>query len=115
MRLTYLCSLMIISLMTINVSFAHTQLQSSQPSAGASLSQAPSSLQLTFTNPIQLIAVSLYSAQQEIEIDFSPQTNAQQALQIPLPNLAPSQYQVKWRGLGEDGHLMKGDFGFELK
>lgn len=115
MRLTYFSSLIFISIMAINTSFAHTQLQSSQPSAGASLVQAPRSLELIFTNPIQLISVSLYSPQQEIELDFKPQTNAQQTWQVPLPNLLPNQYQVKWKGLGEDGHLMKGDFGFELK
>ena len=33
---------------------------------------------------------------------------------IPLPEIASGGYQVKWRAMGEDGHVIKGDFVFTV-
>ena len=33
---------------------------------------------------------------------------------IPLPEITSGGYQVKWRAMGEDGHVIKGDFGFAV-
>ena len=33
---------------------------------------------------------------------------------IPLPKITGGDYQVKWRAMGEDGHVIKGDFGFTI-
>ncbi len=33
---------------------------------------------------------------------------------IPLPEIASGGYQVKWRVMGEDGHVIKDDFVFTV-
>lgn len=33
---------------------------------------------------------------------------------IPLPEITSGGYQVKWRAMGEDGHVIKGEFGFAV-
>ncbi|QRV23427.1 copper resistance protein CopC [Marinomonas foliarum] len=32
--------------------------------------------------------------------------------QTMLPMLAPDSYTVHWKAMGEDGHMMKGSYGF---
>jgi methionine-rich copper-binding protein CopC len=33
---------------------------------------------------------------------------------IPLPEITSGGYQLKWRAMGEDGHVLKGDFVFTV-
>lgn len=93
-------------------SLAHSVLKASIPSADTTVMTATQSIQLSFNNPITLMKVSVSAGATEIAIDFQRSATAQTEFTIATPALAPARYLVQWKGMGQDGHVMKGEFHF---
>jgi hypothetical protein len=47
-----------------------------------------------------------------VSIDFSPMMEPGKQFSVPVPMLQPDNYTVHWTTMGDDGHKMKGSFGF---
>ena len=50
-----------------------------------------------------------------IEINFKPSLVLSESHSIRLPEINHGSYEVRWRAVGEDGHVLKGILTFEIK
>ena len=93
---------------------AHSPLVVTMPADSAVLVAAPDSLHLTFKGTARLARLSL--AHDGADIPLGKDHLMQKATQhdVSLPALAAGRYQVRWRALSADGHVIKGTFAFTV-
>lgn len=95
--------------------FAHTDLAASTPASGAVLNVAPTSLELSFTAPVQLLKLEIAGSNgRAVVMDFKPVTSAASSFNLALPALAEDNYTVSWTVLGEDTHRVAKEFSFSV-
>ena len=110
---------------------AHSPLSNVLPEDGAKLEDAPTEISMVFKSPVKLIKLELFNEKASAKKsllgglfgngggEVVPLPNAvlmetSETHVIPLPEIASGGYLVKWRAMGEDGHVLKGDFGFTI-
>lgn len=94
---------------------AHTDIDGSTPADGATLATAPDELVLEFSAPVRLTAVTVRAADgTEREVDSLPDGFAKR-FSVPAPALGPGSYDVEWRALSEDTHVIEGAFAFTVE
>jgi methionine-rich copper-binding protein CopC len=96
----------------------HFALNRSAPSAGESV-QAPSVITLWFTEVPQdnSISIRLVDARGALVASSDARQAGDDETRFsirPEATLAPGGYTVAWRGIGQDGHTVRGDFGFTV-
>ncbi|GAA0691158.1 hypothetical protein GCM10009104_17460 [Marinobacterium maritimum] len=92
---------------------AHTDMMESHPMDGAMMMEQVSELKLNFGKPVRLVNVKLISSDNRpVSIDFKPVMEPGKQFSVPVPMLKPDNYTVHWTTMGDDGHKMKGSFGF---
>jgi copper transport protein len=98
---------------------AHADLVASSPPASASLLEPPDELRLTFSEPIdpELAYVDLLDASQQrvAGLGAPTATDADRAVVVRLPDLAPGTYTVTYQVVSAvDGHATTGIFAFVI-
>ena len=110
---------------------AHSPLSNVSPGDGAKLEDAPTEISKVFKSPAKLIKLELLKEQASAKKsllgslfgndggEVVPLPNAvlmetSETHVIPLPEITSGGYEVKWWAMGEDGHVIKGDFGFAV-
>jgi copper resistance protein C len=92
---------------------AHSPLQSSTPAEG-SVGPAPSVFTLTFAHPARLTSLQVKDATGRT----SPVRGIAKTLagshEVAAPKLAPGRYELLFRALAEDGHVMSGAVEFTV-
>ena len=108
---------------------AHSPLSNISPGDGAKLEDAPTEISMVFKSPAKLIKLELFKEQATTKKsllgalfgndggEVVPLPNAvlmetSGTHVISLPEITSGGYQVKWRAMGEDGHVIKDDFVF---
>jgi methionine-rich copper-binding protein CopC len=96
----------------------HFALSRSAPAADATVA-APTEVRLWFTeapenNTVGIRLIRDGAAVQTTEVTKDPE-NAAVFFVKPSAPLAPGRYTVSWRGVGDDGHAVTGDFGFSVR
>jgi methionine-rich copper-binding protein CopC len=125
------CFLVIYLILTPLFASAHSPLNSLSPEDGAVLQQAPAEIKIGFKVPTKLIKVkvlkiiadrkgsilgSLFGRSDGDEVSLDGgflMKNADNHV-IALPLLQSGNYSVEWRAMGGDGHVIKGDFSFQV-
>lgn len=124
------CLILLLFMLPVSAS-AHSPLVSLSPQDGASLDQTPSQIEMVFKSPAKLIKVdmlkltasnndslfgSLFGGSEGDEISLQEDFLMKVAEKhiIALPSLISGNYSVSWRAMGQDGHLIKGDFSFAV-
>ena len=114
--------------------FPHSPLKLANPMDGASLTEAPTEYKMLFKSPAKLIKFEIFQKAQNdnkkssllqslfknsdkklIEINYKPLLVLSESHSIKLPNINVGSYEVHWRAMGEDGHVLKGILTFEVK
>ena len=112
--------------------FPHSPLKLANPMDGASLTEAPTEYKMLFKSPAKLIKFEIFQKGQNkkssslkglfkksdgklIEINYKPSLVLSESHLIKLPNINVGSYEVRWRAMGEDGHVLKGILTFEVK
>ena len=98
---------------------AHAALVKTEPPRRAVLAKAPAQVQLWFNEEIE----SAYASLVVLDIGKNPVTQVkpqlasdnQKSLILPLPELTPGKYSVKFRVLSLDGHVIQSSFDFTVK
>ena len=110
---------------------AHSPLSNISPGDGAKIEDAPTEISMVFKSPAKLIKLELLKEQASAKKSLLgglfgndggkvvPLPNAvlmemSDTHVIPLPKITGGDYQVKWTAMGEDGHVIKGDFAFTV-
>lgn len=92
---------------------AHAELLTTEPSPGAQLAEVPSTIRLTFSEPVQAPSGSirvLDSERREIEIRSIRSSDG--VVTASLPPFGPGGYVVTWRVVSADSHPIGGAFTF---
>ena len=115
-----------------SASIAHSPLASSSPQDGETLNVPLTEIVMIFKLPAKLTKVALSKQPSKPErslfggifgsnkgeavllgTDFLLIVNKRQL--IPLPALEDGSYSFSWRAMSEDGHVIKGNFNFNIK
>ncbi len=90
---------------------AHSMLVKAEPPRRAVLTQSPTQVQLWFNEEIEGDYASLVvlDAEKHPVTEIKPQLapNDQKSIVLPLPELSPGKYSVKFRVLSVDGHVVE--------
>ena len=114
--------------------FPHSPLKLANPMDGALLTEAPTEYKMLFKSPAKLIKFEIFQKVQNnnkkssslkslfkksdgklIEINYKPSLVLSESHLIKLPKINFGFYEVRWRAMGEDGHVLKGILTFEVK
>jgi methionine-rich copper-binding protein CopC len=99
---------------TMQAALAHTELAETVPADRAVVQAAPDHVQLRFSEPVRLTALSVQKdGQPKRSLGPLPAETAER-LTIALPALDDGHYVVTWRALSEDTHVMSGEFMFAV-
>ena len=112
----------------------HSPLKLANPMDGASLTEAPTEYKMLFKSPAKLIKFEIFQKVENnnkkssllkglfkksdgklIEINYKPSLVLSESHLIKLPKINFGSYEVRWRAMGEDGHVLKGILTFEVK
>lgn len=95
----------------------HLELSKSAPEADAMLTESPSTITLWFTQVPQLAGTSvrlLPKGGEPLELGaVHAQADDGKVIILDVaPPLATGEYEVHWRAMAQDGHVVRGTFGF---
>lgn len=92
---------------------AHGMMTMTVPKDGAMLMEQAEKVELHFKQPMRVMSLKVIASNGvPIPLKLDRKAPAKQHFQLTLPNIKPDTYRVEWKALGEDGHVMKGDFSF---
>ncbi|TFH08780.1 MAG: copper resistance protein CopC [Nitrosomonadales bacterium] len=98
---------------------AHAQLIKAEPARRAVLNKAPTQVRLWFNEEIE----GAYTSLSVLDANKTPVTDAKphvvsddpKSVVLPLPDLKPGKYSVKFRVLSVDGHVVDSSFDYTVK
>lgn len=98
--------------------FAHAELLTADPAAGAVLKSPPTSITLTFTEPVEISlgAVRLFDgAGRVVEVGAAQHLGGRgTSVTVQLGVLADGSYVVDWRVVSADSHPVQGAYSFQV-
>lgn len=106
------------SLLGINPAAAHDELVFTNPADGATLTEAPASLELTYSGDIMDVdganQVRVTNAAGESVTDGTPDIDGKVVTQDLATAAADDTYTVTWRVVSSDGHPIQGTFTYTV-
>jgi len=98
-----------------SVLYAHTELKQAKPADGAVLNHAPAVLELAFSEPVQLLKLSVVDGTGvAVVTGFKAAADSKKTFSISLPALVPAVYKASWTIVGKDGHRVEAGLGFTV-
>ena len=98
---------------------AHSMLVKAEPPRRAVLAKTPAQVRLWFNEELEGEYASLIvlDAEKHPVTEIKPQLapDDPKSIVLPLPELAPGKYSVKFRVLSVDGHVVESSFDFTVK
>jgi hypothetical protein len=98
---------------------AHSMLVKAEPPRRAVLAKTPTQVRLWFNEELEGEYASLIvlDAEKHPVTEIKPQLapDDPKSIVLPLPELAPGKYSVKFRVLSVDGHVVESFFDFTVK
>ncbi len=95
---------------------AHAKMVASVPKAGATVAAGVSEIALKFSHPMRLTLLRVHRKEEDRDIPLHgslPKAFAAAAT-VAVDALTAGTYDVSWTAVSDDGHVMKGDFGFKV-
>ncbi len=113
---------------------SHSPLKQANPMDGALLTKAPTEYKMLFKSPAKLIKFEIFQKVQSetkkspllksllknsdgklVKLNYKSSLVLSESHLIKLPKINYGSYEVRWRAMGEDGHVLKGILTFEVK
>jgi len=93
---------------------AHTRLLTTQPADGAQLQQAPATVALEFSAPVEpgFSRIELFNENAWKSLPLSQQGKR---IEARLPPLRPGRHQLRWSVISRDGHRQNGKLAFTTR
>jgi methionine-rich copper-binding protein CopC len=111
--------IMLILAAPVTSALAHSMLVKAEPPRRSVLTKSPTHVRLWFNEKIEGDYASLVvlDAQKQPITDAKPTLapDDQKSIVLPLPDLAPGKYSIKFRVLSVDGHVVESTFDFTVK
>lgn len=112
------CALLVASLHSSPV-LAHAMLVKAEPARRAQLTQAPTQVRLFFNEEVEkdYASLSVLDSAKTPVTEAKPHIDAENSkgIVLPLPELNPGKYTVKFRVLSVDGHVVDSSYDFTVK
>ena len=111
-------TIFLIFILNSTLSYSHSQLTEILPKDNVVYTKTPSQIQLKFRSKVKLIKVDLNKVaedNQKIKLDLDSFKNRSKEFAIPMPSINSGKYNILWRALSPDGHIIKGKSEFEVK
>ena len=108
----------LIFVLNSTLSYSHSQLTEILPKDNVVYTKTPSQIQLKFRSKVKLIKVDLNKVagdNQKIKLDLDSFKKRSKEFAIPMPIITSGKYNILWRALSPDGHIIKGKSEFEVK
>jgi len=104
------------------LAFAHSPLKSVDPIDKAVLTEAPTEYKMICKSPAKLIKFEILKQAEEkdkkpspLKLNYKPSKLWYESHVVKLPKISNGSYEVRWRAMGEDGHVLKGTLNFKVK
>ena len=114
-----LSSLLLIAGLHSTPVLAHAMLVKAEPARRAQLTQVPAQVRLFFNEEVEkdYAALSVLDSSKAPVTETKPHVDASdpKAIVLPLPELNPGKYTVKFRVLSVDGHVVDSSHDFTIK
>jgi copper resistance protein C len=114
-RIAALCAWLLLPVLFPPLAAAHAHLESAQPADGSVINTLPGQFVLRFSEPAQVTSLRLLKAgvpePQKIAATPAP---ASAQISIPAPRLEPGSYELQYRVLSADGHIVSGSVHFTI-
>jgi methionine-rich copper-binding protein CopC len=95
---------------------AHSPLNLTIPSDGSLITELPDKLILEFKGSVRLTLVTIkHNDNSKIKLNLNSSLGFVSKHNVPVSFKDTGSYFVEWRGLGTDGHTLKGSFEFNVK
>ena len=96
--------------------FAHAHLKTSEPAADATVTQAPKSISLTFTEKLEpnFSGVAVTDGQGH-DMEAAKPAISDASMTVTLKPLAAGVYHVAWHAVALDTHRTEGKYDFTVK
>ena len=111
--------IMLVLAAPVTSALAHSMLVKAEPPRRAVLTKSPTHVRLWFNEKIEGDYASLVvlDAQKQPITDAKPTLapDDQKSIVLPIPELAPGKYSIKFRVLSVDGHVVESTFDFTVK
>ena len=110
---------LVFSILLIPSASAHTQLVSSNPASGATIAEFPTEVSLTFSE--DLLVIGDKNPNQVEVVDASGKllsgvaTISGSIITVPVGITGNGEYKVKYRVAAQDGHVVEGDYLFNVE
>jgi methionine-rich copper-binding protein CopC len=101
------------------VTYAHPQLQSAEPAAGAAMTTSPKQIRITFNENVipQFSGVEVKDQTGKMIPTGKAATDPanKKLLMVPVnEQLPPGDYKVEWHAVSDDTHRVKGSYSFSV-
>ena len=95
---------------------AHTKVQSATLEDGGVYQTVPDVFDLVFAQKVGLATFSLKDSEgKAVAVDFKPPKSREAKFSIPMPELKSGLYEMTWRAVSKDGHIVKGSLSFTVQ
>ena len=95
---------------------AHSRPETTSPANGDVVATAPQAITISFDKPMRVTLIELTNAGGDtFALERTDEMAPVTRFEATPPALPAGSYTVRWRGLSEDGHAMKGTFSFEVR
>ncbi|MCR9121083.1 MAG: copper resistance protein CopC [Phyllobacteriaceae bacterium] len=105
-------------LLAATPAMAHSEMNMTKPADGATLKAVPETIELTFTAPARVMKVGMVhtngTASHTMTVDV-PTFGMVDEISLTPDFMGVGRYDVNWRALGKDGHVMTGSFSFSVE
>jgi methionine-rich copper-binding protein CopC len=96
------------------VGLAHTHLVRSSPADKSVMEKSPPAATLVFAEAVTMTAIKIKPADGD-EIVLKPlPTGAKTEMSVAMPTLRVGKYEMRWRALSDDGHVVSGVVHFAI-
>ena len=100
------------------ISYSHSQLTEILPRENVVYSKTPPEIKLKFRSQVKLVKIDLNNINdenQKLKLNLDSLTQRSKEFVIPMPKISSGKYNILWRALSPDGHIIKGKSEFEVK
>lgn len=95
---------------------AHSSLEPGTPRDGETLRAAPEVVRLVFSDPMRITVLKLTGPDGDVPLmrtdGMKPVTTLEAT---PSGAMGAGAYEIEWRGMGDDGHVMEGGVDFRIE
>lgn len=94
---------------------AHSSVDSGTPRDGETLAKAPDLVRLNFGDAMRITVLKLVGPDGEVPLIRTDGMKPVKTLEArPDGGMTPGAYEIEWRGMGADGHVMEGTVDFSI-